>query len=71
MVARSYDALGVTRQRDSVQSVTSVNLGKASRSWKAEDNGGIGHQGPVEKVTKEKREEMQAIVSSCCLPEST
>lgn len=56
MVAGVYAVLEATRQRDLVRSSTSVDLGKASRSWKAEDKGGIGHQGPVEKVTKEKGE---------------
>lgn len=70
MVARSYAVLEATRQGDSVQSLISVDLGRASRSWKAEEKGCIGHPGSEEKVTEEKRrEEKKTPVSSCCLPD--
>lgn len=70
MGARSCAVLEATRQWDSVQSLISVDLGKASSSWKAGEKGSIGHPGPVEKVTEDKRrEEKQSPVSSCCLPD--
>ena len=56
MMARSCAVLEATRQGDSVQSSVSVDLGKASRSWEAEEKGCIGYQGPEEKVTEEKKE---------------
>lgn len=66
LVARSYAVLEATRQRDSVQSLTGVDL----ESQQILDKGDIGHQRPVEEVTREKRvEEKQATPSSCCLPE--